>query len=220
MRLRINQILLLCICTFSAIQSDSQSVAYSVSYTLPYTNDQSRGAQDPFVAKYSKSSEYSVGIILNNYFNHLKSVQIRFSTHSSMLEYSLGSIIGITHNESKVNRYMVELETYLYEKKIISDIKVGLGAKYSRLIRSQTNSYSESSGTRRKLVEPPFGGPNQNKIDLLLRLNWSNIKLTENVFLMPSYIFGFGLSRDFNGTFPKSTALNHRFELVISKKIN
>jgi len=121
---------------FFFVQIDCQSIGYTFSYTLPYTNDLTSSSQPSLISEYSKSSEFSVGLTLNNYVKHAEGIQIRLTRYTSTLKNERNTFLGFVYIESAVTKYLVELESFFLSKRIFNKLTGSVGVKYSILLRS------------------------------------------------------------------------------------
>jgi len=118
-----------------------------------------------------------------------------------------------------MDRYYVELEGYFFSQGVKSLLFFSLGAKYAYLLRSSHESFIIADGVRSILKDADFGGPAQFKFAVLLKINWHNIMLSKDLSIVPSYVFGYGISNDFMSNGRNTSSLNHRFEIGLFKNL-
>ena len=165
-----------------------------------------------------RGSEISIGISLIDYNSNANTIQVRLTRYSSLLRDEGTFILTSNSTESSINRYLIELEGYFLSRGLKNGLSMNLGGKCSYLLRSSHESFSTNNGVTTILKDAPFEGLKKVKLELLLKIYWKNIMLSEELSIVPSYVFGLGLSNDFNSFNYNSTALNQRFEVTLVQK--
>jgi len=183
-------------------------------------------ADDPNLdSKYNSAIGYSVGISFEHTYDSLPlKYTLKIDNYKGKLQTSFGGHGGASSTNADVNKLSIALDIYLINIRLLRNIRLNIGGSLSYLLHDNTTgdqswiSYSPNfpyvySG-KDSIVEI-----NKFNFGLITRVAYE-IKIKDDLYLIPQYLFYYGLTNEFQNIEADTKSYRHYFEIGLIKKIN
>lgn len=197
----------------------SQSVGYSFGISLPNEISNTSSNANPY--QYQKDLGYTFSLALSNSDNLFDKIKLRLSTYKSHLEYTTFGAEGVPIiTNISTQYYFMELQSYLFGIKIKNILDLYFGVNSSYLFRSavdwQVQDFTRTLPTE---IDDSNFEKTRWRSTTLAKAS-TEIKLNNDISVVPSYTLTFAFASDFSGYQIRPTQINHIFEVMIKSRLH
>jgi hypothetical protein len=176
-------------------------------------------------SKYYSAAGYSFGISFEHTYDSLPLKYIlKIDNYKGTLQTSYGGHGGGSSTNADVNKLSIALDIYLINIRVLRNIRLNIGGSLSYLLHDKTigdQSWISYSPNFPYIYSGKDSNIEINKFNfgLITRVAYE-IKIKDDLYLLPQYLFYYGLTNEFLSTEADTKSYRHYFEMGLIKIIN